>query len=483
MHCGQFTQVTGGSSRLVLYNEECPGQPVRTGYVIPIANESLQTGTSKNQRSVITGKRGAGKPFRGLPSPSGQVAMGASSPHMGLIFRAMCGTTAATKETPLALSAGAVKDNKDGTVTLAAENSPFVPGDLISVYGTINYDGTYVLAKGSGADALVFTAPFVAETPSDAHATRGRACDIRGDAVDRGDGKVALPLLPGGSEIWLPQDLASGVPHVFRPGDSVTISGTTNYDGEHVIDSVGAAEIVITAAYTAETFDAGLAVPVFYRHEWQLPKRQPTQTWEKFFDFDEDAASSPYRRYSYCKVNGISFDAGGDGEFLLTIDVASGGETGSSSALDADPVELPQVFIDKPDLSLFINGVRRGDVATASFSASFGITPQNAIGDRLQYTRMPEGDPEVSLSMSAYLESDALQDIADADTTVPVRIYGAGLEGDAFAVDMPECVLDTPGAAISGKEGLMQDVTAMAFVDKGESVLGFTLINRIAEYA
>ena len=128
MHCGQFTQVTGGSSRLVLYNEECPGRPVRTGYVIPIANESLQTGTSKNQRSVITGKRGAGKPFRGLPSPSGQVAMGASSPHMGLIFRAMCGTTAASKETPLALSAGAVKDNKDGTVTLAAENSPFVPG-------------------------------------------------------------------------------------------------------------------------------------------------------------------------------------------------------------------------------------------------------------------------------------------------------------------------------------------------------------------
>ena len=57
------------------------------------------------------------------------------------------------------------------------------------------------------------------------------------------------------------------------------------------------------------------------------------------------------------------------------------------------------------------------------------------------------------------------------------------MEGDAFAVDMPECVLDTPGAAISGKEGLMQDVTAMAFVDKGESVLGFTLINRIAEYA
>ena len=48
---------------------------------------------------------------------------------------------------------------------------------------------------------------------------------------------------------------------------------------------------------------------------------------------------------------------------------------------------------------------------------------------------------------------------------------------------MPECVLDTPGAAISGKEGLMQDVTAMAFVDKGESVLGITLINRIAEYA
>ena len=43
--------------------------------------------------------------------------------------------------------------------------------------------------------------------------------------------------------------------------------------------------------------------------------------------------------------------------------------------------------------------------------------------------------------------------------------------------------LDTEGAAINGKEGLMQTVTVMPFVDKGDAVMAVELVNRVESYA
>ena len=53
----------------------------------------------------------------------------------------------------------------------------------------------------------------------------------------------------GGAGIEIP---CSGHPYVI--GQSVTISGTTNYDGTYSLVSVGANSFVISAAYVAETF-------------------------------------------------------------------------------------------------------------------------------------------------------------------------------------------------------------------------------------
>jgi len=53
----------------------------------------------------------------------------------------------------------------------------------------------------------------------------------------------------------------SGLPstaHGFVTGDVVTVIGTDNYDGSHVVhEDTGANEIVITATYAAETFSTG----------------------------------------------------------------------------------------------------------------------------------------------------------------------------------------------------------------------------------
>jgi len=58
------------------------------------------------------------------------------------------------------------------------------------------------------------------------------------DAVDKGDGTVGIPITA----------------HSFPLSTHVVFVGTTNYDGEYIIQSVSTDEIVIVATYIAETF-------------------------------------------------------------------------------------------------------------------------------------------------------------------------------------------------------------------------------------
>jgi len=70
-------------------------------------------------------------------------------------------------------------------------------------------------------------------------------------AVNKGGGKVGIPLTA----------------QPFATGESVTITGTVNYNGANTVDATSTAnEVVITAAYVAETFDGvndriGLTAP------------------------------------------------------------------------------------------------------------------------------------------------------------------------------------------------------------------------------
>jgi phage-related protein len=60
-----------------------------------------------------------------------------------------------------------------------------------------------------------------------------------GPAVDKGSGKVGIPVST----------------HGYSTGDQVLLEGTTNYDGLHTVDATSSTnEIVFTATYTAETF-------------------------------------------------------------------------------------------------------------------------------------------------------------------------------------------------------------------------------------
>jgi hypothetical protein len=470
----QYQQVSGGSCSLTMYPEASPGKvtPGTAGTKLALYSESFKAGSAKKPRTVINGKRGAGKPYTGLPQMSGQLESASYAPQLGCLLRALCGPAVTTPDAARNFDAAAVVALDVGLVGLPCAGHGLVQDAVITVAGTANYDGIYRVEAGTTPDMIAVAAPFVAEDlTADAKAYRGRAAFLSGEAQDMGAGNVSLPV--------------SGGVHALNPGESVILSGTTNYDGTYVLQpGTAGAVLVITAAYAVETFDGSpLAFPVFYRHIFSLPKRQPTVCMEKYLDFEPGAAVNVYRRFGFCKVNGLSFNFGGDDELKFSFDFAVGRETPAPAPIDAAPAVLPAVVMDNIETSLFVAGVRRGDVASGSFTNTFGIEPKAAVGDRGQYSRMPEGDPDCKSTMSVFLETDELQGLVDSRSTVGFSLAICAATGEELWFHYPEAELDADGAAITGKEGLMQDFTVLAFVNAGETVLTAELINRVAAYS
>lgn len=470
----KFAQVSGGACSLTMYLEGSPGKvaPGTKGVRLALMTEGFKKGSSKKQRSVIRGVRGPGKPYAGLPQMSGQLESAAYAPQLGYVLRALCGAPQTVPESARTLEAAAVTELDSGFVGLPCAGHGFLQDAVITVTGTDNYDGAYRVAEGTTDDVIAIAAPFMAETlTSGAHVSRGRVALLSGPARDLGGGKVALPV--------------TGGVHALNGGENITISGTLNYDGSYPLDAETAdGLIVISKAYVDETFDGSpLAVPSFYRHTFALPRRQPTLCMEKYLDFEPGAVAHPYRRFHFCKVNGLSFSLGGDDELKFSLEFTVGKEVPAAAPLDADPVIPPAVTMDNIEGSVFIAGVRRGDVESANLTNSFGITAKAAVGDLGQYSRMPEGDPDCKCAMSVFLEEEDLQKLVDASSTVSLMLAICAAAGDEAHFLYPETELDSEGPAITGKEGLMQDFTALPFVNRGHEIMRVELINRVESYA
>lgn len=469
----KYQQVSGGACSLTMYQESSPGIVMlgTKGVRLAFMSESFSRGSSKQPRTVISGKRGAGKPREGLPQMSGQCEAAAYAPQIGYLMRALCGAVITTQDPERSLDAEAVTDLGVGIVGIPCAGHGFVQDAVITIHGTQNYDGQYRVEYGVTADVIAISAPFVPETlPAGAKAYRGRAPVLEGDAQDLGDG-VGLPVRGG--------------VHSLNPGESITISGGTLYDGTHILQpGTENGILVIRTPYDAETFDGSVvAAPLFYRHKFALPRHQPTSCIEKFFDFEDGAAVNKFQQFGYCKVNGLSFNFGGDEELRFSMDFAVGRQVDSPNPIDAAPLTPAAIPMDNIECAIWVGGVRRGDVESGSCSNTFGIEPKAAVGDLGQYSRMPEGDPDCKVTLSAFLEEDDYQELARTRATVPLAISCSCAAGDEFWIRYPEVELDVPGTPISGKEGLMQEITAMAFVDKSDTVLSMDLINRVPSYA
>ena len=465
-------QVRGGDCRLVLYRESDLKVPVaNTGVVLAINSESLKSGANKKQSGTIRGKRGPGKPFRGMAQLSGGIEMPAHAPQLGHMFRLLCGAPVTTTPAALACDAAAVTNKGGGMVGIPCTGHGYVQDATVSITGSTSYDGTYRVKAGTTTDEIVIAAPYVAESmTSGVKVHRGRVARLTGVAASGGGGTVVL---------------STTLLHGMHPGESVTIDGTTNYDGTYVLAAgTEKRKLVITDTFTAETFDGTPTVaPVFHRHVFTLPEEQPSGCIEKQLGFEAGAADTPYRRFLGLKINGMSTKLNEDNELVFIFDFSILEDLPMADALYATPAELPVVPLASVEGSLFVDGVRRGDVETCTVTTTYGMEAKAAMGDLGSYSRNNEGDPDIKLALSCFLENDELQQLADADATTDAELHICGNSGEEVVLYLPEGEFASDGAAITTKAGLMQDYTYMAFADAAASMLTVTLFNRVSSYA
>lgn len=115
-----------------------------------------------------------------------------------------------------------------GVVGIPLTSQPFVTGESVTITGCPQYNGAYTVLASSGVDQVNITATF-----------KGGLID-NAAAVDKGGGKVGIPITG----------------HTYTAGETITIANTTNYNGDFTVDATSTVnEVVITAAYVAETFD------------------------------------------------------------------------------------------------------------------------------------------------------------------------------------------------------------------------------------
>ncbi|MFI3270570.1 MAG: phage tail tube protein [Pseudomonadota bacterium] len=477
-------QVTGGSSRITLYRETSLKNPdADTGIELAIISEGFTATANKSQQAVITSKRGAAKPKRGLNTMAGSLEVPAYAPQLGHLFRALCGAPTTTTATAKACTASAVTDLGSGFVGIPCAGHGFLQDGRISIVGTTNYDGAYRVEAGTTDDVIAISAPFIAETlTADMSIYRGRVATISGAVVQLTEAAEATDSTDA---VEATVKMTTTELHGLYVGDTITISGTTNYDETYtLLDGTTEKSLVITASYEEETLTAALAVPQFYEHVYALPKVQPSVCLEKVFDFDDGASSSPVRRFLGCKVNALNVSLGGDSaDMSVTMDMSPLEEVATSAALSDEPAYLSSAGFSAIEGSIFIGGERRGDIESGSITSSFGIETKAAVGDRGSYSRSNEGEPDCKVTLSTFLETDELQSLSDNDTTTSFTAVFCGTDGEELHYNLPEVELSTSGVSITTKTGLMQDITAMAFVDTADTALYLTMINRVSTYA
>lgn len=468
-----FNQVRGSDCRILMYPESAlkvlatPVQAVE----IPFLTESLTAKQAKQTKATVRGKRGPGRPFKGMWQFGGGMSLPANTHLIPHLITALCGAASITEPAATTLDAGNATDQGEGFVGLPCTAHGFEVDAVVSVTGTTNYDGTFRVEQGTTEDLLViYAGTFASETFAGTETVqRGRVVhlDADGAARDLGGGKVGLP--------------AAG--HGFFAGERVTVAGTVNYDGAHTLDEdTTQNQLVITASYVSEALDGEETVAAkFYRRAWNLPKTQPSRMAEIEFGFDSGAADNPVDRHSGAKVNKFAFNYGDDGQLTLDFEFFQSKYQQAAAVLasDAAITVLPDVDFEMVEVAAYLDGERLAVVEKGSLDLGLNLERKAAVGQRGEYGKVTEGDPALSASLDTFLEEDALLAKARANTVHTFAVAFFGARGEELWVTYPECELNTDGPGISGKGGVNCSFEILGFVDVATAAVQFVYFHQV----
>ncbi|MBC16557.1 MAG: hypothetical protein CL942_05840 [Desulfovibrio sp.] len=418
---------------------------------LPYNSCDLSASREQNTAATITGSRNPVAPFQGNEDVTGSAEIPVDAHNFGLWLIAMLGAPTTTAVPTVTLDAAAAVDKGSGKVGLPATGHGLEPGSPVILSGSVAYDGAYVLQPETSDDVLVVAAAFVHETFGGTEEVQ-LAVEVpltAGAAVDKGNGMVGLPASSHGLPV----------------GAEITLIGTTNYDGVHLVRrGTSGNEIVIQTAFAAETLDGSeRAQAPFYDHVYHIGDDMPSMQIEKQFP-DIPA----YFLASGVKSGSCSMSVGGSGELTASVALMGRTEVKNLAPYDNAPVELPFVRFGNFQARILEGGeLLSNRNKSVKVNLDFGLDGDGyTIGSGGVRGDIPEGLSSVSGDIEALFTDTRFLDKADTGerSRLDVQLVNGGYQ---LNIGFPEIEYQRKTPGLTGPQGVLESFTFAAFHDTG----------------
>lgn len=274
-----------------------------------------------------------------------------------------------------------------------------------------------------------------------------------------------------------------GIPitgHSFIAGQSITIDGTTNYDGTYIIASKTTNEIVIPSLYVAETFvGTETCVAAYYTHIFK-----PAAGIESFLVDAGYTNINQFFKFNGCKLGQMSIDFGGAGnELMAKLSITGAKETQGGTAYDESPTSLALTRFMNRHLSFEEGGSAFAKIKSGTLNIGNDLDEDSfaAAGD--SRFDLPEGDAQVNGSFSVFFDDVALYNKAAAGTPSSFKVV---LDNGVYSLTFlfPELLysVETPTIVKGGVYADFKFEGYYASAAEAAAIVA-TLVNNQASYA
>jgi hypothetical protein len=219
-----------------------------------------------------------------------------------------------------------------------------------------------------------------------------------------------------------------------------------------------------------------------YVHEFKIGDTQPSLTLEAAF---ADLATAKYSRFVGCKIGGFSFDVGGDGELVMSLNTVGANHSFEAASFDASPTVIALARVNNFQAALTEGGSTLSNAKLVNFAVDFGLdTSQYVIGGAGALGAIPEGTVKVSGRVQTLFENTTLLDKGAALTESGLKITITGAATSIVEIEVPELFYEWSSPDVPGPQGLVVDMAFQAFYDNHAeaSAIVARVTNSVASY-
>ncbi|WP_319760361.1 phage tail tube protein [Maridesulfovibrio sp.] len=446
--------------------------------LVPVLDCDLDGGRSLVADKSILGQFAPSKPSQGNMTAGGSIRMTAGLHMSGIIMKMLCGLPVTTEITAAPTLSGSPVKVGPGLVKLPCAGHGFRHYTQVTVRGTTNYDGVYIVQPESGADDIVIEAIHVDEAFAGTETVkRGAYRKLKAAAaVDKGDGLVGLPCEA----------------HGYNYGENITVTGTTGYDGNYVVHASSTAdEIVIESVFADENFGGAEEVASrFFRHLFKTSDRLPSFTVEEEIPVDAAENNAPFWLSEGCKISSFSYSSSGSTEGALDFSL------NATAAICRNALETAAGSVKKfahvnfthSDGELQLGGEKMASAISSGINVGFSLDTTNGYtkGSKGTLTCLNEDDITIGASLSCHYTDTKLGEKA-ADGVVMDFVDSFISKGSQISFILPESQIEPKGTKpkIKGPSGITIEAQVQGFQENNAYEAPFVaeLINGIASYA